>query len=173
MVENPTIEDITDAVTQRLFLRGTIAPPVKKRLRMNWESRFAREYISKVFPNEMVWFRKEVGPVPVTTNPELYKKIRRWADCIILLSDVVIIQEYKMRPEIKAVSQIYAYLQLFPETPEFLRIKDMPLRGQIVTTDRDNATERLAKSWGIEYVIYKPTFYQEWFTKVIEGKSRS
>jgi len=155
-------KEFTDSVIRELFLRGVINAPVKRKPRMNWENLYAREFVGTYFPNDMSWYRHEVGPIPPGRDPKLFKRVRRWADAIVYKITDVIIMEFKMRPEIKAISQLYSYLDLFSSTPEFSNIKHLPKQGWIVTTMEDAPTMKLAHEWGLEYVIFKPSFYDDW-----------
>jgi len=132
------------------------------------EWRLVYEFLITNFRNCLQWRRVRVGPI--YKNEKLYQVVRRWADAIVYCAkeDIVYIIEAKMKPEPGGISQLELYIKLFPKTPEFEMLKDKRVKGIYLTTQDDPELRELAKSKGIEYVVYQPDWVKEYWKERLE-----
>jgi len=137
------------------------------------EWKLVYEYLITKYPNKLQWRRVRVGPL--LKNEKLYGVLRRWVDAIVYdhEEDLIIIIEAKMKPEPGALSQLELYRKLFPQTPEFELYKDKPIKLVFLTTMLDKELKALAKEKGIDYVVFKPKWVEEYFKELMEKYARS
>ena len=160
MTEN--IDEIAQAVALNLATKGYIQNTQKRKPRVNWESKMAREYGVSRWMRNLKWYRHEVGPFDPNNVAYTYSQLRRWADLIVDDDDKIRIYEIKMRPDQRAVSQIDLYKQLFIQTPEFEYYWDKPVTGILLTTELDESIAIQCKRWDIEYEVFEPSFIAEY-----------
>lgn len=161
------LSDLASMVAAKLISTGAVATKKGKKKRVNWETRFAYEYVNEVYPTCQRWFKTEVGALPKELRGKPVGRIRRWADAIVLCDGEVHILEFKMRPKLEAITQLELYSRLFPDTPEFTSVATWAIRPKLITTFEDTAVRALAEEKGIEYVIYKPSIYEDWYATYI------
>jgi len=169
MVDETTqvLDELTDRIMARLIAQDLLKTPKRKKKYRSWEREFAYEYMDKFYKEYPKWFKIEVGKLPPGKENVIYTKVRRWADCILLDNDHIVIFEFKMIAKPGVVSQILLYKDLFKETPEFRRYHEWPVKLKIVCAKIDEHTERLAKEHGIEVEVYRPSFYDEWIKETV------
>jgi len=162
------IDTITAQVAAKLAASNLFQPAKKKRPRTNWESKLMQEFLVSRYPNWLCWKRCEVGPIRGGKDAKYFKKLRRWADAIITDTERVFIIEAKMRPDHGAIAQVQTYMKLFPETPEFTQLRDLPVFGLLLTTQEDEAIQEVASMWGIGYEVFVPSFMDEYNQVILE-----
>jgi hypothetical protein len=129
------------------------------------ENKLLNEWVTLNYPNNLQWRRVRLGAIPGTPQEILYEGLRRWADKIILDNGTIIIIEAKMRPEPHGMAELEIYKKLFPDTPEFTSYKDLPIRLIFLTTMTDQTVADLCKEKGIELVIFKPSWVDEYWAE--------
>lgn len=167
------IDEITDRIMARLLAQQLLKEPKPKKKYRAWERKLAWEYMTKFYRNKPKWFRHEVGGLPQGKNDAIYAKVRRWADCIMIDDNRIVIIEFKMQARPSTVGQILTYGEMFKETPEFEAYRDWPVHLKIVTARTDEATAKMAERNGVELEIYKPEFFDEWFRDVIIARYKN
>ena len=130
------------------------------------EARLINEYVMSTYPNDLQWRRVRIGPVPTKEDARMYKTTLRWVDAIVLHNNTVLIIEGKVRPELGARSQIEMYMQLFRSTPEFSAYWEYPMKGVLVTCLEDILVKNDCNEHGIDYVVYKPMWINEYLNKL-------
>ena len=129
------------------------------------EARFVSHYIAENFPRCLTWKRVRLGPARFTEEEKLYQILRRWADAVVFDGAKVYIIEAKIRPKPEGVAQLELYTRLFPQTPEFYQLRDMPVVGIYLTALTDKGIKELCEEKGFRYVVYQPDFIKEYFLK--------
>lgn len=155
-------------VATKIAATGLFQPAKKRKPRTNWEAKLLTEYMVTRYPTWLSWRRVEVGPIRGGKDAKYFKKLRRWADAIITDMKQVIIIEAKMRPDHGAIAQVQTYMELFPETPEFTQLRDLPVYGLLLTTAPDEAVQTVAQKWGVGYDVFVPSFMDEYNQVIIE-----
>ena len=165
-----TVQEIADATITRLIAAGLIQPKGAKRKRVNWEREISNEYLGKFYSQMPHWTRIEVGPIPPGSNELLYSRTRRWADAIVRETDHMLIIEFKMKADQDVVGQLMNYRQLLPQTPMFVKYKDLPVKCRVVAAMCDDNVKALIEGNGIELEMFKPMNYERWYTEKILKK---
>lgn len=120
------------------------------------EARLVNEYLMKYWPNTIQWKRVRVGPSRNQEEAKMYQVLQRWADAILWNGEEIIIIEAKIRPTAGAVGQLEHYIELFPQTPEFKRYWNKPIKGVLLVAMPDVELASYATSKGLEYTVYQP-----------------
>jgi len=162
-VDPKVITAATDAVITALIKSGSIKVPKPARKKVSWERLLVYEYANTFYPENPKWFRIEVGPIPGKNGDMLYARMRRWADCIIIEDDHILLIEGKMRARVEVVSQLQTYKTLLPQTPMFRKYYPLPIKMRLVTAMIDEETRKFVESAGIEVEVFKPSNYDEWY----------
>jgi len=170
---NPTVDPTlvtatTDAVMSALIKAGVVKVPKQARKRVNWERLLIYEYVKQFYADKLHWFREEVGPIPGGKNEMIYARTRRWADCIVRMDDYMLLIEGKMRAKVEVVSQMLTYKNLLPQTPMFLKYKDLPIKLLLVCAIIDDETRKFVEDAGIEVRIFRPSNFEEWYKIVLQ-----
>ena len=95
----------------------------------------------------------------------------RWADALVMGSDRLTVVEAKLRPSeyLKGLGELLLYTHLVPHTPELRDFKGLPVAGRLVVPVSDPTVEYMARLQGLEFDVFKPTFWAE-FQKVISPR---
>lgn len=168
IVDPTLVTATTDAVMTALIKTGAIQIPKAARKRVNWERLLMYEYVNTFYADKPHWFRVEVGPIPGEHNDMTYSRLRRWADCIIRMPDHMLLIEGKMRTKVEVVSQMLTYKYLLPQTPMFIKYKDLPIKLLLICAIIDNETRKFVEDAGIEVEIFKPSNFEAWYVQVIQ-----
>jgi len=139
----------------------------EKRAYVAREMRFVNEFLAKEFPTAMTWKRVRLGPARFTEEEKLYQVLRRWADAVVYDGTTVYIIEAKIRPDVRAISQLELYGKLFPKTPEFEMIKDRPVKLVFLTSIMDKEVKALCEEKGIEYKVFSPRWIKEYWKEML------
>lgn len=170
-IDPALITAATDAVMTSLIKTGMVKVPKQARKRENWERILMYEYANKMYPENPKWFRIEVGPIPGNNNNMLYSRMRRWADCVILEDDHLLLIEGKMKADVDVVAQLMRYKTLLPQTPMFRRYYNLPIKLRLVCALIDDETKKFVEDAGIEVVEFKPSNYEKWYNyKILQIK---
>jgi len=136
------------------------------------EFRLLSEWLALKYPTWLTWKRVRLGPLPPAPAARIYGILRRWADAIITNQTEVIIIEAKIWPTVTAVGQLEYYGLLFPQTPEFAFLKDLPLTLVFLTTEEDPTVRAFVEAKGIRYEIFEPDWVKEYKKKIYLQKRR-
>jgi hypothetical protein len=166
------IDDMAQAVALKLASSGLIQAPKKRKPRVNWESKMVREFAVQNWPRNLKWFRHEIGPYDPSNPAEANGQLRRWADLIVDVDDVVYLYECKMRPDQRAISQLDLYRNIFPQTPEFEYYANKPIKCIFLTTAMEPAIKETCDRWDILYEVFVPSFMTEYNNMIIERYKR-
>jgi len=170
LVTTTSVQEIADATITRLIAAGLINPNKEKKKRVNWEREISNEYLARFYPQMPHWTRIEVGPIPPGSNELLYSRTRRWADAVVRETDHMLIIEFKMKADQDVVGQLMNYRQLLPQTPMFIKYKDLPVKCRVVAAMCDDNVKALIEGNGIELEMFKPMNYEKWYTEKILKK---
>ena len=166
-----TEAELTERIAAKLVASGVFQMSKGKRKKVNWESMMAREYVEKFYGEMPHWYRIEVGALPAGKTDPIYTKTRRWADCIIRTPEGITIVELKMLCKPDVYAQISNYAMLFKETPLFKKYWNEPVKLKVVCARIAEDTQRYLDTMGLEVEVYQPSFFDEWYAKVIEKKT--
>lgn len=142
----------------------------EKKPYVRWEDKLIREFLQKEHPNNLAFKHPKVGKDPAGTNAKYAMCCKRYPDVVFKDGSEIFIVEAKIKPDVGAISQLKLYMQLFPETPMFSEWRTLHLRGILITALPDRQLSILAKNEGIEHIVFKPSFMQEWIDKYILKK---
>jgi len=145
---------------------------------MEREMRLLKEYIAQHYPNNLAWFRVRLGPYPeaITLGEGIQISGRakavyiRWADAIVIVDDVILLFEAKIRSEPGALAQLELYKKLLPETPEFMAIAERTIQPVLLTAFPDPEVDALAHEKGFWTRVYTPRWVKEYWDAVVERK---
>jgi hypothetical protein len=84
------------------------------------------------------------------------------------MPDHMLIIEGKMKCKPDVVSQLQNYRDLFPDTPDFDKYKNEPIKLKVVAAMMDEKTKEFIERNGIEVEIYRPSNFEEWYKFVVE-----
>ena len=129
------------------------------------EALLLEEWVKKTYPDKLQWFRVRLGPAVFKGEEKLYQMLRRWANAVVFTGKEVLIIEAKMRPMPEGIAELELYRDLFPQTPEFKAFWKYPVKLIYLTTWEDKAIKGLCEKKGIEYVVYRPPWAEEYIRK--------
>jgi hypothetical protein len=143
------------------------------------EARLVSEFVATRWPAARVIIRARLGAMTLPVDPAslpdglrvLAGNWRRWADALVVESDLVWVVEGKIKPNPGAVSQLEALVRLFPSTPEYSDLAARPCRGMLVFAVRDGMTEQLAAERGIVCEQYVPPWAEQYLL-TLEPRAR-
>ena len=121
---------------------------------MTNETQLQNSWLWQFHRDSPTWKKVRLGKVSNQFDAKIARVLLRFADAIFIEEDVVHIVETKISPKADAIGQLLLYEQLFPQTPEFSKYKDFPIKKIFLTTREDGAIRKLAEDHGIEIVIY-------------------
>jgi hypothetical protein len=150
--------DEIETIVSEIERRVTEAVRAKRKPRKNFEKRLVAEYMGVKYPTSLQWRNVRLGEIQNQGDGKMYAFLRRWADGIVITKSEVVIIEGKVKPAPGVISQLQLYISLFPRTPEYYNFRNWPVRGEIVCALRDDDVEALARTAGLDYVIYEPSF---------------
>lgn len=166
-----TMSDITESVAAKLIASGAFQLAKKKGKRRNWENEMGYEYIEKFYGTHPRWFRVGLGKKPGNDNGNYYNRLMRYADCVIRMPDHILLFEFKMIAKPDVVAQLLNYKDLFPDTAYFSKYREEQIKLKVVASLVDQATIEFIQKYDIEFEQYQPSFFNEWYGKVIEKKT--
>jgi len=136
------------------------------KMAQQYEAKLVNEYLISKYPNDLQWRRVRVGPVPTKEDARYYGVMLRWADAIVKHGNVMLIIEAKVKADLGAMSQIEEYIKLFGQTPEFSEYWDLQRKGVLLTGFDDLMIKQSCAERGIDYVVYKPMWINEYLNKL-------
>ena len=163
-----TMAEITESVAAKLIASGAFQLAKKKRTRVNWENQMAYEYIEKFYGDHPRWFRIGLGKKPGNDNGNYYNRLMRYADTIIRMPDHILIFEFKMLCKPDVVAQLLNYKDMFPDTAYFSKYRNEPIKLKVVAALTDEATKTFIEKHNIDFELYQPSFYEDWYKKAIQ-----
>jgi hypothetical protein len=155
-----TDEEIAQVVAAVTAVPGIVKTP-KKPAKKNFEKRMVAEYVLLNYKTCPQWRNARVGDYKEAGVSNYYAFLRRWADAIVIDGSKAVIIEGKVKPNPGVISQMLLYMREFPRTPEFTAYKHLTVKGLVLCVFPDANVEEMAKEAGLEWVVYKPTFYGE------------
>jgi hypothetical protein len=135
--------------------------------------RLVQEYIATI-PGAKMWFtRLRVGNLhpSLKTNGlsdeelRVLGNFRRWIDGAVIMEDRIILIEGKILPSLGDISQLECYKELLPYTPELEQFKNLTIVLQYVTPVLDPYLKSKMLEKGIQYVIFRPAWIEEYLTQ--------
>jgi hypothetical protein len=145
------------------------------------EHRLVTEWVELTYPRATYYgYRVRLGAFDPTlqdaglTESEL-KALgirRRWADAVVIDSDVAHLIEAKLTARPGPLEQLDLYAMLFPLTPELEAFRTLPIMKHLVWAVRDPVVESLARAKGIEVHYYHPGWVDDYF-KLLEPRKVS
>jgi hypothetical protein len=159
-----------------------IEPPRPKVSNIPWEQRLRAEYLAQRHPHDEIATQARLGPDPPAppgvklTNTELRMIgiFRRYADAVVLTPTRTLLIEFALLPSPGDISLIEVYGRLFRQTPEYRPVVTLPLKLQIVGALEDPVVSSLARERGIDFILYRPAWLDEYLQLLADRKrSRS
>lgn len=130
------------------------------------ETRLLNEWLAKEHPTALTWKRVRVGPLPKVAMAAAYIITNRWIDAIIQEGGVIYLIEAKLKATPTAIGQLMLYSKLFPDTPEFQQVKQLPRKLVMLVGVNDPAVKALCKDEEIEYIVFSPAWIEKWLNEV-------
>jgi len=140
------------------------------------------EFLSKFHAGDRTWQRVRLGSVPEELELEGLEEEerrmlgvwRRWADAVVFDGTKVTIYEAAIIPTPGDIGMLEMYLMLFPMTPEFEAMKDLPREGAIIAAVEDPVTAFLARQKGYRYIVFTPSWVPDYIRQLRarEGRAR-
>lgn len=143
------------------------------------ETRLVNEYLAETYPNDRVMVNVRLGPlVPLSADSNLSDSelkmvgvFRRFADAIVITKTELIIIEGKMRSKPDAVAQLHLYKELVPETFDLYDYRHLPIVLELVVAVDDAAVRRMAATFDVRVVVYRPAWFPLWVQAVSHRES--
>ena len=155
--------------------------PRKKR--QEWEARYASDYVSTTYPNTTVFLRLKLGSLPTPlSSEELTESERRslavrqrWLDAAVILPNSIRLIEAKLRAHeyLTGIAQLEAYRVIAPHTPEFGEYLPRRFEPMLVVPLRDDLTEFLCHQKNIMYVVFRPTWFENYLQTLLGRHKRT
>jgi len=145
------------------------------------EMRLVSEYVAKYYPNSISMTRVRLGP----THPALIveglseeeqnmlRVWRRWADAVVITRNRLILIEGAILPDPGDVSKLLLYEYLLRHTPEFQQYLDRDLVKLLLLAIEDPVLEKIARTAGIQVVIYCPDWVRDYIRSLAARKQRA
>ena len=145
----------------------------------SWEHAFLGEWVARSRPNARVLTHVGLGPIrPATTDPQLdaaellgLSPWRRWADALVIEPDRMELIEAKILQTVAQTSQLELYAHLLPDTPELAEFRGRRIDKIALVAIADPAATFMARSVGIQVVVWRPPWIDEWMA-VKEARQR-
>lgn len=139
-----------------------------------WEQRFVGEWVSSTFPDAEYRTNVRVGRVQPRAPDGTYSAEeltllgvwRRFVDAIVILPDRLLLVEAGMREDPGKLSQLKLYERLLPQTPELQEYLHLPVQKILLYCIQDTAVDSLAMEENITPILFVPSFFDEWFSKL-------
>lgn len=146
-----------------------------------WEQRFVGEWVSRTFGDVEYRTNVRVGRVQpraadgtyTAEEERLLGVWRRFVDAIVILPDRLLLVEAGMREDPGKLSQLKLYERLLPQTPELQEHLHLRVQKIILYCIQDTAVDALAIEEDVTPILYVPTFFDEWFSKLAPRKQRA
>jgi hypothetical protein len=153
--------------------------PIKRR--MQTERLLCSQYVAENYPTARTFIQQYLGPiaVPETTDVLTYRdKLaigtgRRRADAVLVLPDKIIIIESYVHVQLGKLSQLLTYIELIKSTPELQFAAHLPIFGKLLGAQRDPILDQMAAKFGIEVIIFKPKWVNDYLATVAVRHSRT
>ena len=161
------LNEFSDSILTRLIKANVLNTPKRKVDRVSWERILTQEWAMTNYLNYPKWYRQGVGDYRDAGKSLTYAKLRQYADVIIMLEDKFLIVEGKMNPKPNIVSQLQHYIDIFPQTPEFLGHKDKKIEGIVVAAMDVQDVRDMCARYGLGYELFRPSNFEAWYAKYI------
>jgi len=148
----------------------TLMPPPGRRRYRTWEQQFLGEWVAQYRPDARVLTHVRLGPIRpqlqgVTLTALEFQAMglwRRWADALVILPDRLELVEAKILQSPTQNAQLELYAHLFPDTPELAEFRGRRLDKLALVALEDPAATFMARSVGIQVVVWRPPWIDEW-----------
>ena len=137
------------------------------------EGRLVVEFCAMRWPGERLVLRPRLGSIKILgqrtdlSDGEV-KAVgvwRRWADAIVLTASKVYVVEAQLQPLAGVVSELELDCELFPDTPEVMEWRILPVQGVIVQAVDDPVIRRLAAARGQLFELFRPPWVDDVFKR--------
>jgi len=143
------------------------------------ELRMVSEFLAKYYPDYPYKMRVRLGSIHPDLAPEqlsdaekrLVGVTRRWADCIVVMPDRLVLIEVAIRPSPGDISQLELYELLVPHTPELAEYASLPIEKLLVYAIEDPLVVAMARDRGIKAIYFKPDWVDE-YLKLLYPRER-
>jgi hypothetical protein len=144
-------------------------PPARRRYR-TWEQQFLGEWVARYRPDARVLTHVRLGPIRPATQGVQFTALemqalglwRRWADALVILPDRLELVEAKILQSPTQTAQLELYAHLLPDTPELVEFRGRRVDKLALVALEDPAATFLARSVGIQVVVWRPPWINEW-----------
>lgn len=156
----------------------TLGPARPKVSNVPWEQRLRAEYLADRHAGDETVTQARLGPTPnappgvklTLAESRMLGVFRRLADAVVLYPSRVVLIEFALLPSPGDISLVQVYSRLFPQTPEFLAWSRLPLFPQIVGAIEDPLVSSLAREYGIDFILYRPSWLDEYLALLADRK---
>lgn len=145
-----------------------------------WEIRMIGEWVNRTFPDAEYRTQVRLGRIQPrlpngTYSADEEKTLgnwRRYADAIVILSDRLLLVEAVMRADPGKISVLNLYEALIPQTAELAEFFRLPIQKVFLFAIEDPTINELAKRERILPILYVPSFFEEWLSKLAARHKR-
>jgi len=126
------------------------------------EAEFVAAYVDTFYSGERALFRVSLGAIETELPTEeltaeemaILGRTRRWADCVVIRTNELVLIEGALRPALGDVSTLQGYSRMLKVTPELLDYRDLPIKMELVGCIYDPVVDQLCREAGIRYVTW-------------------
>lgn len=148
----------------------TLMPPPGRRRYRTWEQQFLGEWVALYRPDARVLTHVRLGPIRPATQGVQFSALemqalglwRRWADALVILPDRLELVEAKILQSPTQNAQLELYAHLLPDTPELVEFRGRHVDKVALVALEDPAATFMARSTGIQVVVWRPPWIGEW-----------
>ncbi len=148
----------------------TLLPPPGRRTYRTWEQQFLGEWMARFRPDARVLTHVRLGPIRPALQGVTLTALemaalglwRRWADALVILPDRLELVEAKILQSPTQNAQLELYAHLLPDTPELVEFRGRRIDKVALVALEDPAATFLARSVGIQVVVWRPPWIGKW-----------
>lgn len=130
------------------------------------ENRLRSEFLAAAYPGARILINPrlgaeaiDVGSAAAGGRPARGSQVSQmYADAAIVLPNQVLLWEFKIVLDGRAVGQLLEYADAWPDSPDYNQYRNLPVSLHICATAARRSALRVAKRLGIEVVFYAPAW---------------
>lgn len=133
------------------------------------ETRLRSEYLALAYPHARILINPRLGPahldvgasLPADVSPKILQGTQMYADAAIVLPGEVMLWEFKIVLDGRAIGQLLEYADSWADSPDYNELRGMPVSLHICTAAARRTAMNLARRNNIDVVLYSPAWAME------------